>query len=126
MAEVAEGELEEFVIKSPSYIRDTTDFINQAKDIEGLPDDTILFCFDVCKLYHSIPKGEGLEACKKASRTKKRIADEGVIGMIKLVLENNNFEFNGKHYMQIDDTAIGSRLGKNYACSKMRKWDEQL
>ena len=33
LAEVAEGELEEFVERSPSYIRDTTDFINQVKDI---------------------------------------------------------------------------------------------
>ena len=48
LAEVAEGKLEEFVVRSPSYIRDITDFVNQVKDIIDLPDDTILFCFDVC------------------------------------------------------------------------------
>ena len=46
--------------------------------------------------------------------------------MIKLVLENNNFELNGQHYMQVDSTVTGSRLGKNYAYSYMRKWEEQL
>ena len=66
LAEVAEEELEEFVERSPSYIRDTTDFINQVKDIIDLPVDTILFCFDFCKLYLSIPKEEGLEAYREA------------------------------------------------------------
>ena len=37
------GKLEEFVVRSPSYIRDTTDFINQVMDIIDLPDDIILF-----------------------------------------------------------------------------------
>ncbi len=66
IAEVAEKELNEYVVNSPSYIRDTTDFINQIKDINGLPDDTILFCFDVCKLYPSIPKKEDMDACEEA------------------------------------------------------------
>ena len=42
------------------------------------------------------------------------------------MVENNNFEFNGQHYMHVDSMAIGSRPGKNHACSYMRKWDEQL
>ena len=41
--------------------------------------------------------------------------------MVRLVLENDNFEFNCQHYMQVDGMAIGSRLGKNYACLYMRK-----
>jgi hypothetical protein len=35
--------------------------------------------------------------------------------MIRLVLENNNFSFNGKHYLQVEGTAIGSRLDMDYA-----------
>ena len=46
--------------------------------------------------------------------------------MIKLVLENNNFVFNGKEYQQVDGTAIGSKLGKNYACTYMGEWEKQL
>jgi hypothetical protein len=38
-----------------------------------------------------------------------------VLSMIRLVLENKNFSFNGKHYLQVEGTAIGSRLGMNYA-----------
>ena len=46
--------------------------------------------------------------------------------MIEFVLENNIFDFNNRHYKQTDGTAIGSRLGKNYACSYMRTCDRQL
>ena len=66
IAELAEYELNEYVITSPSFIRDTTDFINTLKEIEEpLPEGTIMFCFDVCKLYPSVPKQEGLEECRE-------------------------------------------------------------
>ena len=67
LAEVAEHELNEFVEKSPSYIRDTNDFISKLQEIEEpLPDNALLFCFDVCKLYPSKPQREGLAACDEA------------------------------------------------------------
>ena len=66
LAELAEYELEEFVTQSPSYLRDTTDFINKLAEVkEDVTEDAILFCFDVCKLYPSIPREEGLEACRE-------------------------------------------------------------
>lgn len=42
------------------------------------------------------------------------------------VLENNNFTFNGEHYVQTEGTAIGSKMGCNYACTYMGEWEEQL
>ena len=52
LAEVAEHELNEFVKSSPSYIQDTTDFLTKLSDVQQpLPEGTILFCFDVKKLY---------------------------------------------------------------------------
>ena len=46
--------------------------------------------------------------------------------MIKVVLDNNNFSLGDKHYLQKGGVAIGSRLGRNFACAFMRKWDEKL
>ena len=46
--------------------------------------------------------------------------------MIKVVLDNNNFNLGDKHYLQKGGVAIGSRLGRNFACAFMRKWDEKL
>ncbi len=130
MAEVAEKELETYVIETPSYIRDTTAFLNaiEREITTPLPEGIILYCFDVVKLYPSIPKKEGLEACKQAlnERCTKTINTEAVIEMIETVLENNVIEFCGQEYRQKEGVAIGSKLGRNYACCYMRKWDEQL
>ena len=46
--------------------------------------------------------------------------------MINTVLDNNNFNFVDRNYLQTDGVAIGSRLGKNFACSYMRTGDEKL
>ena len=51
---------------------------------------------------------------------------DDMIDIITTVLENNNFSLNENNYVQTDGVAIGSRLGKNFACSYMRKWDEEL
>ena len=113
----------------PSYIQDTTDFINKLNSIEQkLPGDSILFCMDVKGLYPSVPKKEGLDACKQAldNRPNPSIPTTDVLSMIRLVLENNNFSFNGKHYLQVEGTAIGSRLGMNYASTYLGVWEQQL
>jgi hypothetical protein len=129
MAEVAEYELNEFVTKSPSYIRDTTDFINKLEAVHRpLPEGAILFCFDVVKLYPSIPREEGLAACKEAleSRSDPIVPTKYALEMIETVLDHNNFNLGDRHFVQTDGVAIGSRLGCNFACSYMRKWDEEL
>ena len=43
-----------------------------------------------------------------------------------LVLENNNFRFDNKHFLQTEDTAIGSHLGMNYACTYLGNWEQKL
>ena len=84
---------------------------------------------DVSKLYPSVPRNEGLMACKKAldSRKNPTIPTAEVLEMIELVLENNNFSVGGsKHYIQINGTAIGSKLGRNYACTYLGEWESEL
>ena len=132
IAALAEGELKSHVEAQPSYIKDTTDFLRKVNDIR-LPNDKncplLLFCMDVCKLYPSVPKQEGLAACKKAldSRQNPRIPTADVMDMIELILENNNFSLgSSKHYVQINGTAIGSKLGRNYACTYMGSWEDEL
>lgn len=49
-----------------------------------------------------------------------------MLEIIETVLENNNFQLGCYNYLQRDGIAIGSRLGKNFACSYMRQWDEEL
>ena len=129
MAEVAEYELNDFVINSPTYIRDTTDFIRKLREIKStIPTNAILFCFDVEKLYPSVPRTEGIQACKEAldSRKKPIVPTDNAIDMIETVLDFNGFGLGERNYRQTDGIAIGSRLGRNFACAYMRKWDEKL
>ena len=132
IAEIAESELSAHVEGQPSYVRDTTDFINKVRDLK-LPSSTelkpILFCMDVRKLYPSVPRSEGLAACKEAldSRVDPAIPTNEVLKMIELVLDNNNFCVGGSgHFIQVNGTAIGSKLGRNYACTYLGKWEHQL
>ena len=46
--------------------------------------------------------------------------------MVEMVLDCNGFSFGDKKYKQVEGVAIGSRLGRNFACAYMRKWDEEL
>ena len=49
-----------------------------------------------------------------------------VLEIIKKVLEINILKFEDHNYKQTEGIAIGFRLGRNFACSYMRKWDEEL
>jgi hypothetical protein len=129
IAEIAERELNGYVVSSLSYLQDTTDFLRRLKEVQQpLPEGTLLFCFDVVKLYPSVPAKEGMLACEKAleCRPDKTIPTKDVMNMIKVVLDNNTFGVADTHYRQTDGVAIGSRLGKNFACTYMRSWDKEL
>lgn len=80
---------------------------------------------DVRSLYQSIPRQDGITAVEKALnlRSNKSLPTEEVLPMVNIVLDNNNFRLNGNDYLQIDGTAIGSRLGMNYASTCMGEWE---
>ena len=129
MAEIQEKELNEYVESTPSYLKDTTDFLCELQEVvEPLPKDSILFCFDDVKMYPSIPRGEGMQACQDAleTSTDKTVGTEEVMAMIKTLLENNVFEYDRKEYIQTEGVTICSMLGRNFACTYMRQWDEML
>ena len=133
VAELAESELRSHVESQPSYVRDTSDFLNKISKVnlaEGIHGkNLLLFCMDVRKLYPSVPRKEGIEACRKAldSRTDPKIPTANVIEMIELVLDINNFRVGpSDHYVQVEGTAIGSKLGRNYACTYLGQWEGDL
>ena len=103
MAEVVEHELNDYVINSPTYIRDTTDFINKLREIKStIPTNALLFCFDVEKLYPSVPRTEGIQACKEALNRRKKpiVPTDNAIEMIETVLDFNGFGLGERNYRQ--------------------------
>ena len=101
----------------PSYIKDTTDFLNKLQQIKHLPPDTLLVTLDVRSLYTNIPHNEGIEACRAALNTRQVLQPptEDLIHLIKLILTKNNFVFEEDHYLQIHGTAMGTRMAPSYA-----------
>ena len=41
-------------------------------------------------------------------------------------MESNEFMYEGEGYVQKEGTAIGSKMGKNYACTYMGMWEEEV
>ena len=50
----------------PSYIKDTTDFIQKIESLEPLPEHTLLVTLDVQSLYTNIPTTEGIRSSARA------------------------------------------------------------
>ena len=101
----------------PSFIKDTTDFLNRIETIDNLPSDTLLVTLDVRSLYTNIPHSEGIEACRAALNTRQVLQPptEDLIHLIKLILTKNNFTFEEEHYLQIHGTTMGTRMAPSYA-----------
>ena len=78
------------------------EFENKPMQIGRLPDGAILVTIDVVGLYPHIPHEEGLLAIREALNKKisPDIPTERIVELAELVLKNNNFEFNGHHFLQ--------------------------
>ena len=112
----------------PSFIKDTTDFLNKLQTLNNIPKDTLLVTLDVSSLYTNIPHQEGIEACREAlnSRTTKQPPTEDLAELIKQILTKNNFEFGDSHFLQIHGTAMGTRMAPSYANIFMGKLEKEL
>ena len=65
----------------------------------------------------NIPHSDGIEACKEIweSRWVKVPPTDCLVTMLTMVLKKNNFTFNGDHYLQINGTAMGTKMALSYA-----------
>lgn len=112
----------DFIIKDivptiPSYVKDTNHFLRQIAGLE-VPKDSILVTMDVTSLYTNIPHSDGIEATVstfKKTNTPVHLDEDTLSTLLRLVLSKNNFEFDNKHFLQINGTAMGTRMAPNYA-----------
>lgn len=82
--------------------------------------DTILVTLDVSALYTNIPHAEGIQAVRQMMRTHRTwvrgdLHANTIATLLRMVLEFNNFEFNGQHYLQVGGTAMGTRVAPTFA-----------
>ena len=116
------------VAEIPSYIRDTTDFINKLRRLPILPIGTLLVTLDVSSLYTNIPHEEGITACEEALNLRESLIPPtaDVCQLIRFILSMNAFNFNNKYYLQIHGTAMGTRMAPSYANLFMGKLEREF
>ena len=71
---------------------------------------------------------DGIVACRKIweQGTVQEPPTECLVEMLTLVLRNNNFTFDGNHYLQINGTAMGTKMATSYANIFMADLEERL
>ena len=128
ISEFVDYHLKSLVASIPSFVKDTNDFLHKLTDIDTLPEGAIMVSIDVVGLYPHIPHDEGLEAITHAlnGRQNQEIPTNLIVDLAELVLKNNNFEFNGNHYLQTLGTAIGTKMAPAYANLFMDRLERTL
>jgi len=96
--------------------------------MDTLLEGAILVSLDVVGLYPHIPHAEGLEAIRHAlnKREDQEMPTSLKVDLAELVLKNNNFQFNGNHYLQTLGTAIGTKMAPAYANHFMDRLERRL
>ena len=113
----------------PSYVKDTTDFICKIKSVPNLSKNSLLITLDVTSLYTNIPHEDGIKACNyylNQEKSVRGLSPEEICSLIKLTLQNNHFQFNGKNYIQKLRMAMVSSMAPTYASLFMGKLERDF
>ena len=112
-----------------SYLKDTTDFINFIEKTK-VPADAILVSMDVTSLYTNIPQEEGIQtvcnAYEKFYINKPPIPTRLLDKALRLILQENSFQFAGKNYLQTHGTAMGTKMAVAFANIFMSKVESEI
>ena len=119
--------LQPIVKNIPSYVRDTTDFLQKLDKVKNIPNDCLLVTLDVKSLYTNIPNNEGIKAVREAydNHPNKTVATKVIITFLSLILTLNNFVFNSINYLQIMGCAMGTICAPAYANIFMAQFEKQ-
>ena len=109
-----------------SYLKDTTDFLTKLQSYP-VPKNAFLATIDVDALYTNINNPDGIEAVRQAFiRSPDPFRpDKEVLELLRINLEGNDFEFDGKWYLQIYGTSMGKLFAPHYADIFMAHWEQE-
>ena len=100
-----------------AYVKDDSDILRKLPT--ALKDNIEMATLDVENLNGSINHETGLEAVKfwmeTVPRETSRISNNFILASIRIILENNIFQFNGSFYRQRRGTAMGTKMAPIYA-----------
>ena len=109
--------LQRLMLFIPSYIKDTSEFINKLASIKTIPSDVLLVTMDVTSLYTNIPHVDGVDACSKFlnDHCVTDISTDVLCSLISFILTHNNFVFDDHDYLQTSGTAMGTKMAPCFA-----------
>ncbi len=110
--------LRPFLKQVDSYVRDDIDFLTKMPRIANK--NKVLTTFDISSMYTNIDNNLGQESIKfwleKYPESKaKSISNGFILEALKIVLENNTFNFDKKTFLQTRGTAMGTKCAPVYA-----------
>ena len=111
----------------PTYIKNSDSLI-KILETKQFPHDTTFLAADVESLYPSIDIDEGLKALEMTMLRAHWSYDkiELTLRLTEWVLRNNVVEFNGKQYLQLQGTAMGTPCAVVFACLFMADLEVQI
>ena len=110
----------------PTYLKDTSHLLTLLDNHTLTPYSRII-SFDVKSLCTNIPQAKGINSIKEVVHKLMPETDFHTVSILaKLVLKNNIFKFNQKHYIQKEGTAMGTRMAPAYANIFMSSIKEQI
>ena len=110
--------IQPLVKELPSYLRDSSHLINLIRNLR-IPKDSILATLDVTSLYTNIPNNQGIEAVGDYLSRHRHYSlnptNSSLLKLLRTVLTTNNFKFDNKDFLQVEGTAMGTKLAPSFA-----------
>jgi len=125
VAEYIDSFLKTKASEHPSYVKDTYDFINKIKH-SSIPSSALFITLDVESMYTNILHKNGLESVKEAFKSwSNQPMYQGVIELLELCLNSNDFEFDGNWFIQNSGTTMGTKWSPHYADIHMARFEKE-
>ncbi|XP_056419489.1 uncharacterized protein LOC130360958 [Hyla sarda] len=120
--------LQKHVISLSSYLRDSTQLIEQLLTIGWEPGVYLITC-DVMSLYTNIGHEIGVQCVEEFLESDPDITEDHrnfIFKGLKFILENNYFIYNKQVYHQCNGMAMGSKVAPAYANLFMGAFEKKL
>jgi hypothetical protein len=103
----------------PSYIKDSTDFLNNTKDLI-IPLGAKIFTADASSMYTNIDLTTGIQAMETLFQMHANVIPasfptELLLTSMRIIMANNIFSFGDTHWLQNSGTAMGTPAAPLYA-----------
>ena len=111
-------------ILHPAYTKDTYDFIDKIRGCK-INVNHLLVTGDISSLYTNMNLDRILQVVKESfgKVPDSDRPDNEILDLLNLTLRNNDFEFDGKFYLQIHGTAMGKKYAPSLANLYLQYFD---